>query len=92
MNVEIGTGGAQFLEKEYKNGIFLAVCASLEGVHKSVVGVDVITKNIYVPVKKLHFKLEVYHLRSNEGIIFMGGTVYALNVECLRMSILYNNV
>jgi hypothetical protein len=40
-------------------------------------GVDVISKNIYVPVKKLHFKLEVYHLRSNEGIIFMGGTVYA---------------
>jgi hypothetical protein len=55
MNVEIGTEAAHFPEKEYKNGIFLAVCASLEGVHKSLLGEDVISKNIYVPVKKLHF-------------------------------------
>jgi hypothetical protein len=27
MNVEIGTEAAQFPEKEYINGIFLAVCA-----------------------------------------------------------------
>jgi hypothetical protein len=26
MNVEIGTKDAQFPEKEYKNGIFVAVC------------------------------------------------------------------
>ncbi len=26
MNVEIGTEAAQFLEKEYINGIFVAVC------------------------------------------------------------------
>ncbi len=35
MLVENGTEAAQFPEKEYKNGIFLAECASLEGVHKS---------------------------------------------------------
>ncbi len=28
MNVEIGTEAAQFPEKEYINGIFLAVCKS----------------------------------------------------------------
>jgi hypothetical protein len=30
MNVEIGTEAAPFPEKEYINGIFLAVCTSLE--------------------------------------------------------------
>ncbi len=29
MNVEIGTEAAQFPEKEYINGIFLAVCSTL---------------------------------------------------------------
>jgi hypothetical protein len=28
MNVEIGTEATQFPEKEYKNGIFIAVCRS----------------------------------------------------------------
>ncbi len=28
MNVETGTGAAQFLEKEYMNGIFVAVRAT----------------------------------------------------------------
>ncbi len=29
MNVEIGTKPAQFPEKEYKNGIFIAVCLGI---------------------------------------------------------------
>jgi hypothetical protein len=79
MNVEIGTEAAQFPEKEYKNGIFLAVCASLEGVHKSIVGSGCYYQKHLCACKKLHCKLQVYHLRSNKGILFMGGTVTTVN-------------
>jgi hypothetical protein len=37
MNVEIGTKAAQFPEKEYINGIFVAVCTNERGWHKLAV-------------------------------------------------------
>jgi hypothetical protein len=61
MNVEIGTEAAQFLEKEYINGIFIAVCYMLQDskqycaslAHKT----DVPPGLLFEPLKFLNFDI-----------------------------------